>query len=68
MKLLVLIPALFIIMVSLNFFSPDRIVLAIGDIAPSFTLSDQDGKAHNLSDYKGKKIVVYFFPMADTPG
>ena len=68
MKLLILIPALFTIMIFLNFFSTDKIVLAIGDIAPSFTLSDQDGKTHNLSDYKGKKIVVYFFPMADTPG
>ena len=68
MKLLLIIPALFIIMVSLNFFSADKIVLSKGDKAPLFTLSDQDGKTHNLSDYIGKRIIVYFFPMADTPG
>ena len=55
-------------MVSLNFFSADKIVLSKGDKAPPFTLSDQDGKTHNLSDYIGKRIIVYFFPMADTPG
>ena len=55
-------------MVILNFFSTDSIVLSVGDKAPSFTLNDQDGNTHNLSDYKGQWIVVYFFPMADTPG
>jgi peroxiredoxin Q/BCP len=55
-------------MVSLNFFSAGKIVLSKGDKAPLFTLSDQDGKTHNLSDYIGKRIIVYFFPMADTPG
>ena len=55
-------------MVILNFFSTDSIVLSKGDKAPSFTLSDQDGNTHNLSDYIGKRIIVYFFPMADTPG
>ena len=55
-------------MVYLNFFSSDNIVLSEGDDAPSFSLRDQDGKIHNLSDYKGMRIIVYFFPMADTPG
>jgi len=55
-------------MVYLNFFSNDKIVLSEGDDAPSFSLRDQDGKIHNLSDYKGMRIIVYFFPMADTPG
>jgi len=55
-------------MVYLNFFSKDKIVLSEGDDAPSFSLRDQDGKIHNLSDYKGMRIIVYFFPMADTPG
>ena len=55
-------------MVYLNFFSNDKVVLSEGDDAPSFSLRDQDGKTHNLSDYKGMRIIIYFFPMADTPG
>ena len=42
--------------------------LAPGDRAPAFTLDDQDGKKVKLSDYKGQKVVVYFYPKADTPG
>ena len=42
--------------------------LAPGDRAPAFTLNDQDGKKVKLSDYKGQKVVVYFYPKADTPG
>ena len=68
MKLLLIIPAVITFMVILNFFFTDSIVLSKGDKAPSFTLNDQDGNTHNLSDYKGQWIVVYFFPMADTPG
>lgn len=36
--------------------------------APDFTLPDQDGKAHTLSDYKGSWVVVYFYPKDNTPG
>lgn len=43
-------------------------MLNIGDIAPDFELSDQDGKIHKLSDYLGKKVVLYFYPKDDTPG
>ena len=42
--------------------------LAVGDKAPAFTLKDQNGKAVKLSAYKGKRVVVYFYPKADTPG
>ena len=42
--------------------------LQVGSIAPDFELRDQDGVLHRLDDYKGKKLVVYFFPKADTPG
>jgi thioredoxin-dependent peroxiredoxin len=42
--------------------------LQIDDKAPDFELKDQDGKSHKLSDYKGKKIVLYFYPRDDTPG
>jgi peroxiredoxin Q/BCP len=39
-----------------------------GDRAPAFTLKDQHGKSRKLADFKGKKLVVYFYPKADTPG
>ena len=42
--------------------------LKIGENAPNFILNDQDGKQHQLSDYKGKKLVIYFFPKVFTPG
>ena len=39
-----------------------------GKRAPAFTLTDQRGKKVKLADLKGKKVVVYFYPKADTPG
>lgn len=39
-----------------------------GDPAPDFTLPDADGKDVSLSDYRGRKVVVYFYPAAMTPG
>lgn len=42
--------------------------LRTGDPAPDFNLPDQDGKIHSLSEFKGKKVVVYFYPKDDTPG
>ncbi len=39
-----------------------------GDVAPAFRLADQDGKQHSLADYKGKWVVVYFYPKDQTPG
>lgn len=39
-----------------------------GDKAPAFNLRDQDGKAHRLSDYKGKWVVLFAYPKADTSG
>lgn len=41
--------------------------LTKGDTAPANLGTDQDGKTHKLSDYKGKKLVVFFYPKADTP-
>jgi len=40
----------------------------LGKTAPDFTMLDQDGKSHTLSDYKGQRVVVYFYPKDDTPG
>ncbi len=42
--------------------------LQVGDKAPPFTLLDQNGEKTVLSKLKGKKVVVYFYPRADTPG
>jgi peroxiredoxin Q/BCP len=42
--------------------------LAAGDPAPDFTLPDADGKPVSLSDYRGRRVVVYFYPAAATPG
>ena len=40
----------------------------MGSIAPSFKMQDQSGKWHSLSDYKGRWVVVYFYPKDNTPG
>jgi thioredoxin-dependent peroxiredoxin len=42
--------------------------LQVGDKAPDFTVNDQDGNAVKLSDLKGKKVVLYFYPKDMTPG
>ena len=43
-------------------------MLAVGSKAPDFTLSDQDGNVVSLSELKGQKVVLWFFPKANTPG
>ncbi len=42
--------------------------LHVGDIAPEFSLVDQDDKTHSLKDYHGKRVLLYFYPKDDTPG
>jgi thioredoxin-dependent peroxiredoxin len=42
--------------------------LSPGDPAPDFTLPDADGNDVSLSDYRGRKVIVYFYPAASTPG
>lgn len=42
--------------------------LKVGDKAPAFALKDQSGRTVRLSGFKGKKVLVYFYPKADTPG
>jgi peroxiredoxin Q/BCP len=44
----------------------DRLVA--GDTAPDFTLQDQDGTEHTLGSLRGRKVIVYFYPAASTPG
>ncbi|TMM57031.1 thioredoxin-dependent thiol peroxidase [Maribacter algarum] len=42
--------------------------LKVGDTVPTFSATDQDGNTINLSDYSGKKLIVFFYPKANTPG
>lgn len=42
--------------------------LSVGDPAPAFTSTDQNGQPISLSDFRGKKIVLYFYPKDNTPG
>ncbi len=43
-------------------------VVSVGSFAPEFTLPDENGVPHKLSDYAGKSVVLYFYPKDDTPG
>jgi thioredoxin-dependent peroxiredoxin len=42
--------------------------IAVGDLAPDFKLSDEQGKMHRLSDYRGSTVILYFYPRDNTPG
>ena len=42
--------------------------MQLNDKAPDFKLPDENGKEMSLKDFKGKTLVLYFFPKADTPG
>ena len=46
----------------------ENIILEVGIKAPDFTLPGSDDKEHKLSDYLGKKVVLYFYPRDNTPG
>jgi len=43
-------------------------MLTIGEQAPDFRVKDQNGKDRTLADFRGKRLVLWFFPKADTPG
>jgi thioredoxin-dependent peroxiredoxin len=43
-------------------------MLKVGDKAPDFRLKTDEGKELSLTDFKGKRVVLYFFPKANTPG
>jgi len=42
--------------------------LQVGDVAPEFTLNDQNGSPVSLSQFRGQRVVIYFYPKDDTPG
>lgn len=56
------------ILILVSFLSASANSLKVGDPAPGFSLLDQDSTLRSLSDYKGQKVVVFFFVKADTPG
>jgi len=43
-------------------------MIEIGSLVPDFSLIGSDNKLHNLSDYRGKKVILYFYPRDNTPG
>jgi peroxiredoxin Q/BCP len=43
-------------------------MLKVGDKAPDFTLTSEAGKEISLKDYRGKRVLLYFYPRASTPG
>ena len=43
-------------------------MIEVGKKAPDFELQDQNGKTHRLSDYLGKKVILYFYPKDNTSG
>ncbi|WP_163722769.1 thioredoxin-dependent thiol peroxidase [Mycolicibacterium psychrotolerans] len=47
---------------------PQKTRLEAGDTAPAFSLPDADGKTVELSDFGGRRVIVYFYPAASTPG
>ena len=49
-------------------FTPPRSMLEIGTLAPDFSLPDQLGRTVHLADLRGRRVVLWFFPKADTPG
>ena len=69
MKIILLLTALcFLIATAFLSANNQTVELKVGDKAPSFSLYDQDNKLHKLSDYKGQRLIIYYFPKADTPG
>ena len=61
-------PKMVIVFILSGIFSKTNVELKVGELAPDFSLKDQDGIIHKLSDYRGKQVVIYFFPKAGTPG
>jgi len=43
-------------------------MLKVGDVAPDFSVPDHGGKTQRLGDYRGKTVVIWFYPKAGTPG
>jgi peroxiredoxin Q/BCP len=59
---------MFLVACGISFTMQAQSTLKAGDAAPDFTSKDQDGKTVSLHDFKGKKVVLYFYPKDQTPG
>src|SRR5260221_2365225 len=68
MKAFILIAIITIATVSCITLCSTKNELKVGDLAPDFTLSDQNGIMHTLSELRGKNVVLYFYPKDSTPG
>jgi peroxiredoxin Q/BCP len=68
MKPFFLIAAIIITVISCITLCKQKNELKVGDRAPDFTLPDQNGTMHTLSQLRGKNVVLYFYPMDDTQG
>ncbi len=67
-KILFYVTVILVAFIGYRHYSLKQPSLTIGENAPGFTLTDQKGIQHSLSDYKGKYVVLYFYPKNDTPG
>ena len=68
MKLILVILFILIAVVAYNSFHKSKVQLTSNDKAPDFKLPDANGKVHQLADYSGQWLVLYFYPKDDTPG
>ncbi len=68
MKILLLVAVLGLVLLLFRSVSMAGQLPQLGQAAPDFSLPDQNGKTHRLSDYAGQWLVLYFYPKDDTPG
>jgi len=66
--MLKLLRQFFVSVLLVFFFMSSLAGLSIGNQAPNFILKDQNNLSHNLNDYKGSWVILYFYPKDDTPG
>ena len=68
LRLLVVLVAVVLVLTAATSAVQTPVELKVGDLAPDFSLPGSDGKTHKLSDYKGKTVVLAWFPRAFTGG
>lgn len=70
MRMITWIAVIAVVAVAVAVLWPRAVAAApeVGQPAPAFTMMDQNGRTHSLSDYAGRWLVLYFYPKADTPG
>jgi len=67
-KILFYVAVILVALIGYRHYALKQPSLIIGENAPEFTLPDKNGIQHSLSDYRGKYVVLYFYPKNDTPG